>query len=193
MVIAADGAGIPAIVRVPSCAAADGGGASTRARPGSCFRAATAAAIHAAIEPRSSRRTASAGSAVSGPTATARSPRPLRQGGQRADAMIAQIETAGARRARRDRGRAGLDVLYVGPNDLTQALGVPGQYGTRGTGERSNDRAPGEASGKSRGHHARPRRPDPALGELGLQLLHDRATGRSCSSPRAPGEAAVSA
>jgi 2-dehydro-3-deoxyglucarate aldolase/4-hydroxy-2-oxoheptanedioate aldolase len=44
--------------------------------------------------------------------------------------MIAQIETAGALAELSEiAAEPGLDVLYVGPNDLTQALGVPGQYG----------------------------------------------------------------
>jgi len=44
--------------------------------------------------------------------------------------MIAQIETAGALSELAEiASEPGLDVLYVGPNDLTQALGVPGQYG----------------------------------------------------------------
>ena len=44
--------------------------------------------------------------------------------------MIAQIETAGALAELAEIAfEPGLDVLYVGPNDLTQALGVPGQYG----------------------------------------------------------------
>ena len=44
--------------------------------------------------------------------------------------MVAQIETAGALAQLQDiADEPGLDVLYVGPNDLTQALGVPGQYG----------------------------------------------------------------
>ena len=44
--------------------------------------------------------------------------------------MIAQIETTGAlAELSAIAAEPGLDVLYVGPNDLTQALGVPGQYG----------------------------------------------------------------
>ena len=44
--------------------------------------------------------------------------------------VIAQIETAGAlAELEAISAEPGLDVLYVGPNDLTQALGVPGQYG----------------------------------------------------------------
>ena len=48
----------------------------------------------------------------------------------RVGAVIAQIETAGALAELSEiAALLGLDVLYVGPNDLTQALGVPGRYG----------------------------------------------------------------
>ena len=44
--------------------------------------------------------------------------------------VFVQIETAGALDAVSTRSRAekGVDVLFVGPNDLSQALGVPGRY-----------------------------------------------------------------
>jgi 2-dehydro-3-deoxyglucarate aldolase/4-hydroxy-2-oxoheptanedioate aldolase len=43
--------------------------------------------------------------------------------------VVVQIETAGALAELSGIAAApGLDVLFVGPNDLTQALGVPGRY-----------------------------------------------------------------
>ena len=132
MVIAADGAGIPAIVRVPSCGAAEVGRSLDAGAAGILFpRGDGRATIHAAIEmakfPPDGKR------GLGGVRANRYGTQPLDGFVKEANArtlMIAQIETAGAFSELAEiASEPGLDVLYVGPNDLTQALGVPGQYG----------------------------------------------------------------
>jgi 2-dehydro-3-deoxyglucarate aldolase/4-hydroxy-2-oxoheptanedioate aldolase len=132
MVIASDGAGIPAIVRVPSCAAAEVGRSLDAGAAGILFpRGDGRAAIHAAIE--SAKFPPDGKRGLGGVRANRYGTQPLdrfvRDANERT-LMIAQIETAGALAELSDiAAEPGLDVLYVGPNDLTQALGVPGQYG----------------------------------------------------------------
>ena len=132
MVIAADGAGIPAIVRVPSCAAAEVGRSLDAGAAGILFpRGDGCAAVKGAIEsakfPPEGRR------GLGGVRANRYGSVPLDRFVKESNArtvMVAQIETAGALAQLPDiAALPGLDVLYVGPNDLTQALGVPGQYG----------------------------------------------------------------
>ena len=131
MVVAGDAAGIPAIVRVPSCAAAEIGrcldaGASGLLFPRGESREAIAGAIALARYPPEGRRGLGA-------------VRANRYGGvpyeehvraSNADVLLAaQIETPGALAALSDIApENGLDVLFVGPNDLTQALGIPGRF-----------------------------------------------------------------
>jgi len=132
MVIAADGAGIPAIVRVPSCTAAEVGRSLDAGAAGILFpRGDGCAAVKGAIEsakfPPEGRR------GLGGVRANLYGSVPLDRFVKESNArtvMVAQIETAGALAELREiAAEPGLDVLYVGPNDLTQALGVPGQYG----------------------------------------------------------------
>ena len=132
MVIVSDGAGIPAIVRVPSCGAAEVGRSLDAGAAGILFpRGDGRATIHAAIEtakfPPDGKR------GLGGVRANRYGTQPLDRFVKEANArtlMIAQIETAGALAELAEiAAEPGLDVLYVGPNDLTQALGVPGQYG----------------------------------------------------------------
>src|SRR5204862_1926796 len=127
-----DGAGIPAIVRVPSCAAAEVGRSLDAGAAGILFpRGDGRATVHAAIEmakfPPDGKR------GLGGVRANRYGTQPLDRFVREANArtlMIAQIETAGALAELAEiAAEPGLDVLYVGPNDLTQALGVPGQYG----------------------------------------------------------------
>jgi 4-hydroxy-2-oxoheptanedioate aldolase len=132
MVIAADGAGIPAIVRVPSCTAAEVGRSLDAGAAGILFPrgdgcAAVRGAIQSAKFPPEGKR------GLGGVRANRYGTEPLdrfvREANERT-VMIAQIETAGALAELSEIAVVpGLDVLYVGPNDLTQALGVPGQYG----------------------------------------------------------------
>ena len=131
MVIAADGAGLPAIVRVPSCAAAEVGRSLDAGAAGILFprgdgRAAVRGAIESAKFPPAGKR------GLGGVRANRYGTRPLDrfvQESNESTLIVAQIETAGALAELAEiAAEPGLDVLYVGPNDLTQALGVPGQY-----------------------------------------------------------------
>jgi 4-hydroxy-2-oxoheptanedioate aldolase len=131
MVIAADGAGIPAIVRVPSCAAAEVGRSLDAGAAGILFpRGDGCAAVRAAIE--SAKYPPDGKRGLGGVRANRYGTQPLdrfvREANERST-IIAQIETAGAlAELAAIAAEPGLDVLYVGPNDLTQALGVPGHY-----------------------------------------------------------------
>ena len=92
------------------------------------------------------------------------SARPLRRRGERCDAR---------RRPDRDGRRAGgssprsrasrrSTSSTSGPNDLTQALGIPGKYtDPRYQAETRAHRRGGEEGRQGGRHHARPRRPDP--------------------------------
>jgi 2-dehydro-3-deoxyglucarate aldolase/4-hydroxy-2-oxoheptanedioate aldolase len=132
MVIASDGAGISAIVRVPSCTATEVGRSLDAGAAGILFPrgdgcAAVAGAIQSAKFPPEGKR------GLGGVRANRYGMEPLddfvRDANQRT-VMIAQIETAEALAELSEiAALPGLDVLYVGPNDLTQALGVPGRYG----------------------------------------------------------------
>jgi 2-keto-3-deoxy-L-rhamnonate aldolase RhmA len=130
MVRAADAAGLPPIVRVPSCeAVAEAGRALDAGAAGTLFpRADGAAAVRGAI---ASVKYAPAGRrGLAGVRANRYGEVPFDHWVLEANAGTAvcvQIETAGALNAvspiaaERD-----LDLLFVGPNDLSQALGVPG-------------------------------------------------------------------
>jgi 2-dehydro-3-deoxyglucarate aldolase/4-hydroxy-2-oxoheptanedioate aldolase len=138
MVIASDGAGLPAIVRVPSCAAAEVGRSLDAGAAGILFpRGDGRAAVHAAIE--SAKFPPEGKRGLGGVRANRYGTEPLgrfvKAANQRT-VMIAQIETAGALAELSEiAAEPALDVLYVGPNDLTQALGVPGQYADPRYGE----------------------------------------------------------
>jgi 2-dehydro-3-deoxyglucarate aldolase/4-hydroxy-2-oxoheptanedioate aldolase len=131
MVVAADAAGIPAIVRVPSCGAAETSRALDAGAAGLLFprgdgAAAIRDALAAARYPPSGRR------GLGGVRANRYGTVPYDRHVAESNAstlLAAQIETPGALAeldaiSRED----GLDVLFVGPNDLTQALGIPGQF-----------------------------------------------------------------
>jgi len=132
MVIAADGAGIPAIVRVPACPAPEVGRSLDAGAAGILFpRGDGCASIHSAVEtvkyPPAGKR--GLGGVRANRYGTVLLDRFVKEANDQT-VVIAQIETAGAL-AELDRIAAepDVDVLFVGPNDLTQALGVPGQYG----------------------------------------------------------------
>ena len=132
MVRAAEGAPLPVIVRVPSClAAADTGRALDAGACGVLFpRAESDAPVRAAVE---SVKYAPVGKrGLAGVRAN-------RYGGVPFDhwvveanegsTVFVQIETAGALNALEPiAAEKWLDLLFVGPNDLSQALGVPGHY-----------------------------------------------------------------
>jgi 4-hydroxy-2-oxoheptanedioate aldolase len=132
MVRAAEGAPLPVIVRVPSClAAADAGRALDAGACGVLFpRAESDAPVRAALE---SVKYAPVGKrGLAGVRAN-------RYGGVPFDhwvleanegsTVFVQIETAGALNALEQiAAEKWVDLLFVGPNDLSQALGVPGHY-----------------------------------------------------------------
>jgi 2-keto-3-deoxy-L-rhamnonate aldolase RhmA len=133
MVRAADAAGIPAIVRVPNCQAfADAGRALDAGAAGTLFpRADGAAAVRGAIE---SVKFAPIGKrGLAGTRANRYGAVPLEHFVVEANdstAVAVQIETAGAVNALSEiAAEHEIDLLFVGPNDLSQALGVAGQYG----------------------------------------------------------------
>ncbi len=175
MVIAADGAGIPAIVRVPSCAAAEVGRSLDAGAAGILFprgdgRAAGHAAIESAKFPPEGKR------GLGGVRANRYGTQPLDRFVKEANArtlMIAQIETAGALAELAEiAAEPGLDILYVGPNDLTQALGVPGQYGDpRYRMSLKEIAARAKASGKTSGIMLGRADQIPALRELGYSFF----------------------
>jgi len=129
-IVAADTASLPAIVRVPSCPAVEASRYLDYGATGILFpRASGAQSVRAAIE---SVKFAPEGTrGLAGVRAAKYGVRPLPQfvaEANRETLVVAQIETTGALDElvpiSRERN---LDVLYVGPNDLTQALGIPGQ------------------------------------------------------------------
>ena len=108
------------------------------------------------------------------PTATAPSPsitgssRPTRP-----TAVAIQIETAGALNAVSEiAAEKQVDLLFVGPNDLSQALGVPGHYDDpryRAAVERVG--AVARENGKGAGIMLRSRDEIPALSKLGYSVF----------------------
>ncbi len=132
MVRAADGAGVPAVVRVPNCqASADAGRALDAGAAGTLFpRTEGAAAVRAAVE---SVKYAPPGKrGLAGVRANRYGSVPFDHWvleANDATAVSIQIETAGALNAvSAIAEEKWVDLLFVGPNDLSQALGVPGHY-----------------------------------------------------------------
>ena len=132
MVRAADAAGLPAVVRMPSCGAAEVGRCLDAGAAGTLFpRADGVAAVKGALGlakfPPEGKR------GLGGARANRYGTIPLDRFVREANAatlVAVQIETSGALADLTAIAREPqVDVLYVGPNDLTQALGVPGQYG----------------------------------------------------------------
>ncbi|HEY7862796.1 MAG TPA: aldolase/citrate lyase family protein [Thermoanaerobaculia bacterium] len=136
MVRAGDGAGLPSMVRVGNCqASADAGRALDAGAAGTLFpRADGAAMARAAVEsvkyPPAGRR--GLGGARANRYATLPLDRFVAEAND--ETLVAvQIETPGALAELPEiAALPGVDILYVGPNDLTQALGVPGKYDDAG-------------------------------------------------------------
>jgi len=129
---AADAAGIRSVVRVPSCqASAEAGRALDLGAAGTLFpRADGAPPVHAAVE---SVKFAPVGKrGLGGVRANRYAGVPLDHWVLEANehtTVFIQIETAGALNAACDiASEKWVDLLFVGPNDLSQALGVPGHY-----------------------------------------------------------------
>jgi 4-hydroxy-2-oxoheptanedioate aldolase len=132
MVRAADGAGVPPIVRVPNCqASADAGRALDAGAAGTLFpRADGAPVVRAAVEAVKYAPPGKRG--LAGVRANRYGTVPFDHWVLEANdstAVIIQIETAGALNAvSAIADEKWVDLLFVGPNDLSQALGVPGHY-----------------------------------------------------------------
>ncbi len=131
MCVAADAAGVPAIVRVPSCAAAEtsrclDAGAAGILFPRGDGAASIRDAIAAARYPPEGRR--GLGGVRANHYGTVPYDRHVAEANG-ATLLAAQIETPGALAELEAISREpALDVLFVGPNDMTQALGIPGRF-----------------------------------------------------------------
>ena len=131
VVAASEAAGLPAMVRVPSSSAAETGRCLDSGAAGILFpRADGQAAVRAAIEsakyPPQGKR--GLGGARANLYATIPLDRFVRDANE-ATLLAVQIETSGAlSELDAIASESAIDVLYVGPNDLTQALGIPGHY-----------------------------------------------------------------
>ena len=156
MVRAADAAGLPAVVRVPSSVAySEAGRALDAGAAGTLFpRADGAPAVRAAAEAVKYAPNGRRG--LAGVRANRYGTIPFDRwvvDANAATAVIVQIETAGALEAvEAIAAEKWVDVLFVGPNDLSQALGIPGNYGderSRAAVERvaAAARARGKAAG----------------------------------------------
>ena len=181
MVRAADGAGLPAVVRVPSCAAAEVGRCLDAGAAGTLFpRADGVAAVQNAIQlakfaPEGKRGLGGARANRYGAVALDLFVREANEG----TLVAIQIETSGALAdlaaiARQPQ----VDILYVGPNDLTQALGAPGQYADpRYQAELARVAADAKAAGKAAGIMLGRADQIPALREKGYTFFttSDRA------------------
>ena len=131
MVRASDGAGLPSIVRVPSCPAAEVGRSLDAGAAGILYpRGESAGMIRLGVEAAKYAPDGKRG--LGGVRANRYGTVPLDGYVREANGstiVIAQIETAGALAELEAISRLdGVDVLYVGPNDLTSALGIPGKY-----------------------------------------------------------------
>jgi 2-keto-3-deoxy-L-rhamnonate aldolase RhmA len=156
MVRAAEGASIPVIVRVPNChASADVGRALDAGACGILFpRADGIAAVRGAVEAAKYAPVGKRG--LAGVRANRYGTIPFDR--WVADAndgsiVFVQIETAAALEAvDAIAPEKWVDVVFVGPNDLSQALGIPGNYGAEryraavervGAAARANGKAAG--------------------------------------------------
>jgi 4-hydroxy-2-oxoheptanedioate aldolase len=182
VVRAGDASRLPVVVRVPSCqASAEAGRALDAGAAGTLFpRADGVASARCAID---CVKYAPAGRrGLGGVRANDYGAVPLDRFVLDANAstcVFVQIETAGALNAVAEiAAEKDLDMLFVGPNDLTQALGVPGQYENpryRSAVEQVAQSA--RASGKGAGIMLRRPEEVPALAALGYRVFttSDRA------------------
>ena len=182
MVRAADQAKLPVVVRVPSCAhfseagrALDCGAAGTLFPRADGVAAARGAAESVKYAPVGKRGLAGVRANLYGAV-------PFDHWvleANEATAVFVQIETAGALNAVAEvAAEKSVDLLFVGPNDLSQALGVPGHYEDPryvAAVERVGDVA--RHHGKSAGIMLRAAAEIPALRELGYTVFttSDRA------------------
>ena len=182
MARAADAAKIPAIVRVSNCQAAneaaralDAGAAGTLFPRADGVAAARTAAESVKYAPAGKR-------GLAGVRANRYGAIPLDHWvleANEATAVFVQIETAGALNAVAEiAADKDVDLLFVGPNDLSQALGVPGHY-DEPRYEAAVERvgATAREHGKAAGIMLRAAGEIPALAELGYAVFttSDRA------------------
>jgi 2-keto-3-deoxy-L-rhamnonate aldolase RhmA len=130
-IAAADAVGLPSIVRVPCSPSIDAARYLDYGAAGTLFpRAEDVGSVRAAVEAVKFSPAGKRG--LAGVRANKYGLRPLSQfvAEANAETVIAiQIEAAGALKdLDLISSESNVDILYVGPNDLTQALGVPGQY-----------------------------------------------------------------
>ncbi|MCA1581386.1 MAG: hypothetical protein LC796_08315 [Acidobacteria bacterium] len=131
MVRACDSVRLPSIVRVPSCPAAETGRSLDAGATGVLFpRAENVESARTAVETAKYSPVGKRG--LAGVRANRYGTLPLDEFVVSANAstmVVVQIETAGALNDVDSIAQVeGCDVLYVGPNDLTSALGIPGKY-----------------------------------------------------------------
>jgi 4-hydroxy-2-oxoheptanedioate aldolase len=175
MVIAADAAQIPAIVRVPSCQAPEIGRCLDAGAAGLLFPRADGSisvrdAVAAARYPPEGKR------GLGGVRANRFGTVPYERHVAEANAstlLAAQIETPGALAELDAISREeALDVLFVGPNDLSQALGIPGGFeDPRYRDAIGRIAASARASGKAAGIMAARRDQVPELSRTGFRFL----------------------
>ena len=176
MVRAAEGAPIPVVVRVPNChASADVGRALDAGACGILFpRADGIPAVRGAVE---SAKYAPVGKrGLAGVRANRYGTIPFDRwvvDANEGSIVIVQIETAAALEAvDAIVAEKWVDVLFVGPNDLSQALGIPGNYADdryRAAVERVAGAA--RASGKAAGIMLRGTDQIPALRRQGYSVF----------------------
>lgn len=181
MVRSSDGAGLPSIVRVPSCPAAEVGRSLDAGAAGILYpRGENAGMVRQGVEaakyPPEGKR------GLGGVRANRYGTVPLDAFVREANAstiVIAQIETAGAVADLESIANIdGVDVLYVGPNDLTQALGIPGKYADPAyQRELARIASAAKAAGKTAGIMLARADQIPPLSEIGYQFftMSDRA------------------
>ncbi|HTO77521.1 MAG TPA: aldolase/citrate lyase family protein [Thermoanaerobaculia bacterium] len=174
-VAAADAAGIAAIVRVPSCAAAEtsrclDAGAAGILFPRGDGAASIRDAIAAARYPPEGRR--GLGGVRANRYGTVPYDRHVAESNA-ATLLAAQIETPGALADLDAIAREpALDVLFVGPNDMTQALGIPGRFDDPRYGEAlARVAAAARAANKTAGIMAVRREQVPELLKAGFRFL----------------------
>jgi 2-keto-3-deoxy-L-rhamnonate aldolase RhmA len=176
MVRAAEGAEIPVIVRVPNgLASAEAGRALDAGACGTLFpRADGAAVVRAALD---SVKYAPPGKrGLAGVRANRYGTVPFDHWVLEANdstVVMIQIETAGALNAiSAIAEERWVDVLFVGPNDLSQALGVPGHYDDpRFVAALEKVGAVARDAGKAAGIMLRAVDQVPALAELGYSVF----------------------
>jgi 4-hydroxy-2-oxoheptanedioate aldolase len=130
-IVAADAANLPAIVRVPSCPSVDSGRCLDYGAAGILFpRAGGVESVRSAVDTVKFAPEGHRG--LAGVRAAKYGARPLAQfvsEANRETLVVVQIETQAALDDLLPISKEkNVDVLYVGPNDLTQVLGIPGQF-----------------------------------------------------------------